>query len=250
MQLLKLSIVTVLILVISIFPITGIGHASKINKDQETLLYFNEYADKIYTMIGDTDLSLEIFHTALKGYLRLKEKKLITNDVLSIVDYSKSCNQKRFFAIDLRLKKVIYKSLIAHGRNSGGTYASNFSNKMSSMQSSLGFFITGEKFNGQHGYSLRLDGVERNINDKARERGIVIHAADYVSEEFVNKYGRLGRSQGCPALPNNLANSIIDLIKDKSCFFVYYPDRKYLRKSSFINQTAYSSRELAFLAAE
>jgi hypothetical protein len=118
------------------------------------------------------------------------------------------------------------------------------------MKSSLGFFITGETFAGQHGNSLRLDGVERNINDNARDRGIIIHAADYVSESFVKKYGRLGRSLGCPALPVHLNDSIIGLIKDRSCVFVYFPDKQYLKKSVIINQTAYASPALAFLASE
>lgn len=250
MQVLKLTIASFLIFVITIIPIVGNGSSFVFQKDQERLLYFDEYATKIHRMIGEPDLSLEIFHSALKGYLSLKERKLLNNELLSIVDYSKSANQKRFFVIDLRQKKVLYKSLIAHGRNSGLTYASDFSNKPSSLKSSLGFFITGEKFNGLHGNSLRLDGIEKNINDNARERGIIVHSADYVSEDFVNKYGRLGRSLGCPALPNHLADDIIDSIQDKSCFFVYYPDQKYLKNSSFINLTPYSSSDLAYLASE
>ncbi len=232
----------------ALMPSKGISQAQF--KEHEILFYFEEYANRIYKTIGETELSKDVFQSALKGYLSLKEKKLLNNDILSIVDYSKSCNQKRLFVIDLHQKKVLYKSLIAHGRNSGITYAKSFSNKPSSLQSSLGFFITGEQFNGMHGNSLRLDGIERNINDNARDRGIIIHAADYVSEEFVAKHGRLGRSQGCPALPNHLTPTIIDLIKDKSCFFIYYPDQKYLKQSSIINQMTYSTPELALLAAE
>jgi hypothetical protein len=218
--------------------------------DQKKQYFFDEYANRIYKMLGENDLSAATFRSALKGYFNLQEKKMLANNILTIVDYSKSCNQKRFFVIDLQQKKVVYKSLVAHGRNSGATFAKDFSNKHASMKSSLGFFVTGETFNGQHGNSLRLDGVETNINDNARDRGIIIHAADYVSDGFVKKYGRLGRSLGCPALPNHLNDSIINLIKDKSCVFVYYPDRTYLKKSAIINKTAYASAELAQMAGD
>jgi hypothetical protein len=233
-----------------LFFFSGLMPFAHAYKDQKRLYFFDEYANRIYKMLGEAELSPETFRSALKGYFNLQEKKMLDNNMLTIVDYSKSCNQKRFFVIDLAQKKVLYKSLVAHGRNSGATFARDFSNQHASMKSSLGFFVTGETFNGQHGNSLRLDGVEANINDNARDRGIIIHAADYVSEGFVKKYGRLGRSLGCPALPNHLNDSIINKIKDKSCVFVYYPDHTYLRKSSIINQTAYATPELALMAGE
>lgn len=239
-----------LLILVALFFFSGMAPVVHAAKDQKRLYFFDEYANRIYKMLGENELSPETFRSALKGYFNLQEKKMLGNNILTIVDYSKSCNQKRFFVIDLSQKKVLYKSLVAHGRNSGATFAKDFSNQHSSMKSSLGFFVTGETFNGQHGNSLRLDGIEANINDNARDRGIIIHAADYVSEGFVKKYGRLGRSLGCPALPNHLNDSIINKIKDKSCVFVYYPDHAYLKKSTIINQTAYATAKLAQMAGE
>ena len=126
---------------------------------------------------------------------------------------------------------MITKSLVAHGRSTGMLYPESFSNKMQSYQSSLGFFITDDTYEGKHGYSLRLNGIEKNINDNARKRAIVFHAADYVSRDFIEKYGRIGRSFGCPALPLEQNRKIIDLIKNNTCVFMYFPTPDYIKKS-------------------
>lgn len=168
---------------------------------------------------------LESFAVALKGYYSLKDKGLIKKDILTLIDFSLSSNTKRLWVIDLITGDVLFHSLVAHGRNTGEEYASNFSNASESYKSSLGFYATGEIYNGKHGMSLRLDGLEKGVNDNARARGVVMHAADYVSNSFIKNNHRLGRSQGCPAVPAELSKEIINAIKDKSCFFIYHPSR-------------------------
>lgn len=167
--------------------------------------------------------TFECFSKALKGFNRLKEMGKISKEFLTIVDYSLPSTAKRLWVIDTRLNKVVMNSLVAHGKNSGQNYANNFSNKKESNMSSLGFFTTGETYMGKHGLSLKLDGQESGLNDMARTRAIVMHAADYVSEAFAKAHHRLGLSHGCPALPPALNSKIIATIKGKSCLFIYHP---------------------------
>lgn len=123
----------------------------------------------------------------------------------------------------MKNQKIVKISLVAHGKNSGVNIAKSFSNKRHSRKSSLGLYITSETYEGKHGYSLRLDGMSTGLNDNARKRAIVIHGADYVSESFIEKNDRLGRSFGCPALTENEVEEIINLIKEGSCLFIYHP---------------------------
>lgn len=168
---------------------------------------------------------LESFSEALKGYYLLKEKGLIKKDILTLVDFSLSSNTKRLWVINLTTGTILFNSLVAHGRNTGDEFASAFSNSAESYKSSLGFYATGEIYSGKHGMSLKLDGLEKGVNDNARARGVVMHAAEYVSNSFIKNNHRLGRSQGCPAVPVELSKDIINTIKDKSCFFIYHPSR-------------------------
>jgi hypothetical protein len=178
---------------------------------------------------------LESFSKALKGFYKLQEKGLIKNNLLTLVDFSLSSNSKRLWIIDMNTNTILYHSLVAHGRNSGEEFATKFSNKAESFQSSLGFYITGEVYQGKHGKSLRLDGIERGINDKARDRAVVMHGADYVSEHFIKQNKRLGRSLGCPALPEELTAEIIELIKNQSCLFIYHPTKTYAVSSKLLS---------------
>jgi hypothetical protein len=139
------------------------------------------------------------------------------------------------YVIDLKNQDVVFNTVVAHGRNSGGEYARSFSNKPSSNKSSLGFYITEGTYNGGNGYSLKLQGAENGINDKALARAIVMHGADYANEDIIGSKGYLGRSFGCPAVPQKYHKKIIDTIKDGNCLFVYYPDQTYLKKSKLLN---------------
>lgn len=182
--------------------------------------------ETIYESLNSNNFILprkESFKKAMEGYFQLKEKGIIQKDILTIVDYSLSSNENRLWVIDLKENNIIYQALVAHGRNSGNEFAASFSNKSESYKSSLGLFLTGETYYGKHGYSLRLDGLDEGVNSNARERAIVVHGAEYVSEKFIKQNGRLGRSLGCLALSKELTKEIIDTIKNKSCLFVYYP---------------------------
>ncbi|WPR71722.1 murein L,D-transpeptidase catalytic domain family protein [Flavobacterium sp. NG2] len=168
---------------------------------------------------------LEIFTQALKGFNLLKQKGLVEKNILTVIDFSLSSNTQRLWVIDLDTNTILYNSLVAHGRNSGDEFATSFSNSPESFKSSVGFFATAEIYRGKHGMSLRLDGLEKGLNHNARERAVVIHGANYVSNTFIRNNKRLGRSLGCPALPVELTNEIIQTIKDKSCLFIYHPSK-------------------------
>jgi hypothetical protein len=190
---------------------------------------FEAKSQQIYNAIDSTDFALpefKVFTKALKGFYALKAKGTVEKDIITIIDFSLSSNTKRLWVIDLNTNKILYHSLVAHGRNTGEEFASSFSNKTDSNKSSLGFYATGEIYDGKHGKSLRLDGLENGINNNARSRGVVVHSADYVSPTFIRNHKRLGRSEGCPALPEELALEIIDVIKDKSCLFMYHPSMR------------------------
>jgi hypothetical protein len=178
-------------------------------------------------------LSFDIFRIALKGMGNVDGLK--NKDIITIIDFSKPSTKERFFVIDLQNKRLLYKSLVAHGKNSGGNMATSFSNSPRSLKSCLGFFITAETYSGKYGYSLKLDGLEPGVNDNARARGIVVHGADFVTAEIARQSGLLGRSYGCPALPLNKAKEIIDKISRGSCFFIYANDQKYLQGSVILN---------------
>ena len=178
----------------------------------------------------------EVVRLAVSGYMNLVEEgKIERGSPLSIIDFSLPSSKERLWIIDPAEGKLLHHSLVSHGRNSGDLMAKKFSNVNSSFMSSLGFYVTGETYQGKHGYSLRLDGVEKGFNDRARERAIVIHGADYANKDFVKATGRLGRSLGCPALPMGLHKEIINTIKDGSCLFIYGKDTNYLSKSPLIN---------------
>jgi hypothetical protein len=191
-----------------------------------------------YNNLQTNDLAMpsrEGFIEALKGFTKLKEKGLITKNILTLIDFSMSSNTKRLWVIDLNSNVVLFNSLVAHGRNTGEEFANSFSNASQSFKSSLGFYATGEIYRGKHGNSLKLDGLENGINSNARERAVVIHGADYVSDSFIQNNKRLGRSLGCPAIPMALTDKIISIIKDKSCLFIYYPSSSYKVASRLIS---------------
>lgn len=180
-----------------------------------------------------------VLRKALTGFFNLESDDRIKKNLLTIIDFSLSSNLDRMWIIDLNRLEVIHSGLCAHGRNSGEEYACSFSNTPSSYKSSLGFYVTGETYTGKHGLSLCLDGVEAGINDKARERAIVIHGADYVSSDFIRRNGRLGRSFGCPSIPMEYHEKIINMLSGQSCIFIHFPDTGYLQNSSLlVDETA------------
>lgn len=205
---------------------TGVSSHETVNEDIYTAL-----------KLADTGLVRTVFDMAIKGLKRLcSEGKLKNTNLVTIADYSQSSNKKRLYVIDLKNKKLLFNTYVAHGRNTGDEYARSFSNKEGSLKSSLGFYITENPMVCSHtGYSLMINGVEKGINDHAAKRAIIIHGADYATENFIKKYGHLGRSFGCPALPPDLNKPIIDSIKGGTCLFIYNPDNKYICSSSLLN---------------
>jgi hypothetical protein len=220
----------IIVLMFGLLSFTSNKLSSSINKktnstSDKTLFTYNTKAEIIYKNLNANNFippSLKTFTKAAEGFYKFKEKGIVQKDFLTLVDFSLSSNVKRFWVIDMKNNTIIFHSLVAHGRNTGNEFAKYFSNKPESYQSSLGFYATAETYIGKHGYSLRLDGLESGINSNARDRAIVIHGADYVSENFIQQHGRLGRSFGCPSLPNEMSKEIIETIKDKSCLFVYH----------------------------
>lgn len=193
--------------------------------------------EEIYNKLHSSGFGLpklESFKEALEGFYKLKAKGLVTKNIITLIDFSLSSNTKRLWVIDLDSDSILIHSLVAHGRNTGQEFASSFSNEAESYKSSLGFYITGEIYSGKHGKSLRLDGLEKGINDNARNRAVVVHGANYVSDIFIKNNQRLGRSLGCPAVPLAVTEELIRTIKDKTCLFIYYPSDSYKHSSSII----------------
>jgi len=153
---------------------------------------------------------------------------------LTVIDYSLPSTAKRMWVYDLNSRTLVFEELVAHGSESGDNFATEFSNAPDSHQSSLGLFVTDEPYVGKNGYSLRMDGLDAGINDRARERAIVIHGADYVSDAFAKAQGRLGRSWGCPAVRGIIAKSLIDRVRGGGLVFAYYPDPQFLAESKYV----------------
>jgi len=181
-------------------------------------------------------LSEKAFDYAYKGYQRLVKKQRLANPgILAICDFSQPSNKKRLYVLDLTNNKVLLTSYVAHGRGSGAEYAMRFSNRSRSHQSSLGFYTTSSIYYGEHGLSLRLQGLEPGFNNLAMKRNIVVHGATYISDDYLNTNKYMGRSYGCPAVPEDECAEIIELIKNGSCFFIYHPTKKYLQTSKILN---------------
>lgn len=186
-------------------------------------------------------LSKTAFAAAIKGYQQLQKSGVILHaGILSIVDFSLPSFKKRLFILDMENGKLLFNTLVAHGRNSGQMIATRFSNRSRSFESSLGFYLTGETYNGHKGYSLRLMGIEPGINNNAFKRGIVVHGASYVNEETSMVNGRMGRSEGCPAIPADIHRPVIEAIKDGSCFFIYGNNKRYLTSSKLLKGSPFS----------
>jgi len=239
----KLKVPFTVFLLLFLFLLSLSGHAK--NNSSSFFTVSNSIkkearfsAEKLYDSLGleNYGLSKKAWQYAVKGYKKLLAKGKIENtDVITICDFSLSSRQKRLFIIDLKNGELLLNTYVAHGRRSGMEYARSFSNKTNSHQSSLGFYITRNQYYGENGLSLRLDGIEKGFNDKALRRNIVVHGSGYANNDFLNANSFLGRSYGCPAVPEGEIETIVNTIKEGSCFFIYYPAKKYISSSKILN---------------
>jgi len=247
---LGLSGTMAIIIALTISSWKSIETKVSVNKRNATIelpeALFNSHIRDVYVtaQLASRGLSLSVFEKAVTGFYNLKNAGKVADgkSILSIADFDQNSTKKRLWIIDLDKKELLLNTWVAHGQNSGADVASKFSNVNNSFQSSVGFYVTGEIYNGQHGRSLRLDGMDDGFNSNARMRSIVVHGADYVSQGTINALGRLGRSQGCPAVATALASTVINTIGGKTVLFINSSDEAY--SSKYLNQ-----HEAALLAA-
>ena len=198
----------------------------------------NYWIDSLYS---DMNLSAEglnhgAFYNACKGYeYLLSQHNIQKPGIITICDFSQPSSKKRLYVLDLNKEKILFNTYVAHGHNSGDEYATTFSNDNNSNESCLGFMVTAETYIGEHGCSMKLDGMENGFNDNVRNRSIVMHGSDYVCKQRALNGTMMGRSFGCPAVPSAEVGKIINVIKDGSCFYNYYPDATYAHNSKILN---------------
>ena len=223
----KKSLIGLMGLVSFLMLTSFVGHTHVNNN--EPIIIRNSLSEKL-------NINSKAVLLAIKGYEKLKQLGKIANQrYLTIADMSLASNHPRLYIIDMERQELLLKTFVSHGKNSGLLFAKQFSNSLGSFQSSLGFYVTGKPYQGKHGKSLVLKGMESGINDKAEQRAIVLHGADYANQGFVNQQGYLGRSLGCPAVPNNQVEEIIKAIQGASCLFVYAENKNYLQNSRLLN---------------
>lgn len=238
------------LVVLSIFVFMGSsGFMSPVDEDCYDILttlqsdFFDDYVNQFYQDLdgSKTELSVDVLKMGLRGYYVLRESGQLNNDqFLTLIDFSKHSNDKRMWIIDVFDKKIVVNDRIAHGKMSGDDYATQFSNNQKSRMSSLGFYLTGNPYNGSNGLSLKLHGLEKNFNDNAFARGVVIHGANYMEEKFIAyNNDKPGRSFGCPAVNEELNKYMVATLKDESCLFIYHPTEGYLNRSQLVNASLY-----------
>jgi len=197
-----------------------------------------KYISNIYESahLQQSGLGLDVFDKAVTGFMNLKAGNMVpqTSFILTVVDLAKSSHEKRMWIVDLLDKELILNTYAAHGHGSGDDMATSFSNKIDSHQSSLGFYITKGTYFGKHGLSLKLSGQERGFNDNAEARAVVIHGANYIGDSRLSS-PYMGRSFGCPAVPQELSDKVINLLKNGTCLFIYHPTQQYLHGSKILN---------------
>ena len=193
------------------------------------------FARADFDSTGIGDIETDVFEMALNAAsCAVQSGAVKAPETLTVIDYSKPSSERRLWVFDLKAKELVYEELVAHGQGSGANMATQFSNEDESHQTSLGLFVTRDTYVGKNGYSLRLDGLDRGVNDRARDRAIVMHGAPYVSEQFVKANGRLGRSWGCPVISAAVAKQMIDRVKGGGLVFAYYPDANLLKTSKYL----------------
>ncbi len=242
-KIIRIGICLIILSVLCVLPqsshLSTIENPTSSNSIEAQLVQFESFAKSIYDQAGleAKGLDFHVFKSGVTGYYNLmKEGQIMPyKNILSVVDFRKPSFEKRMYIVDLKNKRLVKQTFVAHGKNTGLIYATNFSNTPNSYQSSLGFYKTDNSYHGDFGYSLRLDGMELDFNNNARSRAIVIHGADYVGQSFVNRYGRCGRSYGCPAVPLEDTYNIINTIKGGNPLFIYKDDLYYLNESKLLN---------------
>lgn len=182
------------------------------------------------------NLNPTVLKLSLMAYEKARKQGLSDQEIITIVDYSKPSSEKRLWVIDLKNEKVLFNTHVAHGKNSGESKSTNFSNELNSLKSSIGVFVANETYTGGKGYSLRLKGMEPGVNDNVYKRKVIFHGAAYVSEAIAKAQGKIGRSWGCMAVSFNVIKPLIETIKNKTIVFAYYPDKNWLEKSKFLNK--------------
>lgn len=226
-------------LILAIFPILSIAENDFPNNTENIVLnqFITSKYDRIFTGTIEKP-TYEAFKKGFIGFINLKRQGSVdARNIFTLIDFTWSSNHRRLWIVDLQMDSVLQNSLVAHGKNTGEEYANNFSNVPHTNKSSLGLFVTGETYIGKHGLSLRLDGMEKGVNHNARKRAIVMHGADYVNRRFSKSVGRIGRSFGCPAVPMEKHETIINAISDKTCLFIYHPKKPYLNNYVLYNET-------------
>jgi hypothetical protein len=220
--------------VISWAPAEGKKVAATTNNTYLAKELFNEYVNTVYQTAGlnQSGLDQQVFEKALTGYFNLQAANKLpkSSSIITVVDFTKSSREKRMWIVDILNRKLLLNTWVAHGQGSGGDIADHFSNTNESHQSSLGFYVTDDVYVGKHGRSLRLDGMDQGFNSAARNRAIVVHAADYVSQGAIAQLGRLGRSHGCPAVAPEVIDMVINNIKGKTLMFINGNDNNYTSK--------------------
>lgn len=236
-----------IILSIFILSITKLFGQTSTNENQY-LEKFNNYVQNVYLELDSAGIDYQVFYLAMKGYFTMKYNQEIENTkILTIVDFSRPLYQERLFVFDLDKRKLLYNTLVAHAKKTGVDYPRAFSNRLGSNKSCYGFFVANEPYRGSNGFSLRLDGKERGINHRARDRGVVMHGSVELEDEFIEKNGFVGRSLGCISVPQKLNREIINTIEGESCLFIYYPNSHYVKFSDYLNNDVYLEHFKEFL---
>jgi hypothetical protein len=212
--------------------VAGIGGAQIASAEDSTAQAIDSQARILSTIAQNLDP--QVAKLSLESYHKARSQGLDDQQILTIVDYSKPSTVPRLWVFDLKTNELLYKTLVAHAKNSGENVPLSFSNEPQSLKSSVGLYLTGQPYQGHHGYSLRLQGLERGFNENAEARNIVVHAADYVSPQFAASHGRLGRSFGCFALSPQITKAVINTIKAGTLIFAYAPDKNWLSHSRYL----------------
>ncbi|MBA4697408.1 MAG: murein L,D-transpeptidase catalytic domain family protein [Legionella sp.] len=216
-------------LISSLFFFTPLGHTFQYHPGASV----DVDATTLQLSAQAPELNKQVLKLALSAYKKASARGAVKKPRLTVIDYSLPSGQERMWVFDLNSQKLLYRTHVAHGRNSGLDTPHHFSNRLSSKETSLGTFVTSDTYMGSKGYSLNLKGLEPGFNDNAYKRRIVIHGAWYVEPNFIHQAGRAGRSWGCPSIARTLSKSLINAIKNGSVVFAYYPDQYYLSHSNF-----------------